>query len=207
MATFISSTFGLISGRHASAVATVSRNGKNVLRVFNAPFNPKSTKQVKQRTKFGFVMIALLCFHDVFKKTFLRMDAVSHAISLALKNSVTGTSPDFSIDYPNLAFSEGGVYTPTTVSAAKTTGTSVKVDWNFFESDSSKSTDGVSLIFFHEGFQQAILNENCATRMEGTLTVDLPAEWANGSIHTWIYFSKADGSRNSMSKYISLIQL
>jgi hypothetical protein len=207
MATFTSSTFGLISGRHASAVATVSRNGKNVLRVFNAPFNPKSTKQVNQRTKFGFAMIALLCFHDVFKKTFLGMNAVSHAISLALKNSITGTSPDYSVDYPNLAFSEGGIYTPTTVSAEKTTGTSVKVDWNFFESDSSKPTDGVNLIFFHEGYQQAILNENCATRTEGTFTMDLPAEWANGAIHTWIYFSNADGSRNSMSKYICEVQL
>jgi hypothetical protein len=207
MATFVSSTFGLISGRHASAVATVSRNGKNVLRVFNAPFNPKSTKQVKQRTKFGFAMITLVCFCDVFKKTFLRMDALNHGFSLALKNSITGTSPDFSIDYPNLVFSEGSIYVATTVSAVKTTGTSIKVDWSGTLGASGLADDGVSLIFFHEEFQQAILNENCATRTEGTLTVDLPAEWANGAIHTWIYFSKADGSRNSMSKYISKVQL
>ena len=207
MATFVSSTFGLISGRHASVVATVSRNGKNVMKVFNAPFNPKSEKQVKQRTKFAYALITLACFHDVFKKTFLRMDAVNHGISLALKNSITGTSPDFSIDYPNLALSEGGIYMATTVSAQKTTGTSVKVDWSGTLGASALADDGVSLIFFHEEYQQAILNEKCATRTEGTLTVDLPTEWANGSIHTWIYFSTADGSRNSKSKYISLVNL
>ena len=207
MATFISSTFGLISGRHASAVATVSRNGKNVLRVFNAPFNPKSAKQVNQRTKFAFVLIALACFHDLFKKTFLRMNAVNHGISLALKNSVTGTAPDYSIDYPNLAFSEGSIYTATTVSAEKTTGTSIKVDWSSSEMDSALPQDGVSLIFFHELYQQAILKENCATRSAGTFTADLPTEWVNGAIHTWIYFSNADGSRNSKSKYICKVQL
>jgi len=177
------------------------------MKVFNAPFNPKSVKQVKQRTKFAYVLITLVCFHDVFKKTFLGMDAVNHGISLALKNSVTGTSPDYSIDYPNLAFSEGRMYMATTVSAAKTTGTSVKVDWSETLLAQAFADDGVSLIFFHEEYQQAILNENCATRSACTFTEELPAEWANGSIHTWIYFSKADGSCNSKSKYICEVQL
>jgi len=49
MSTFRSTTFGMISGRHGNAVAAEMRNGVNVLKVFNAPFNPKSVKQVAQR--------------------------------------------------------------------------------------------------------------------------------------------------------------
>ena len=207
MSTFISTTFGSISGRHGSAVAKVRRNGKNVLAVFNAPFNPKSVKQVKQRTKFAFALINLACFHDLFKKTFKRMDAVNHGISLALKNSVIGVSPAYSIDFPNLVFTEGGVCNATVVSADKTIGTSVKVDWSPTESVSGKATDGVSLIFFHEEYQQAILKENCAIRPKATLTLELPAEWANGAIHTWIYFTNEEGARNSKSKYVALVQL
>lgn len=55
MATFNSTTFGAISGRHGSAVAAYTKNGKCILKVFKTPSNPNTDKQVAQRTKFGFV--------------------------------------------------------------------------------------------------------------------------------------------------------
>ena len=207
MSTFISTTFGSISGRHGSAVAKVRRNGINVLAVFNAPFNPKSVKQVAQRSKFTFGMLMLTCLHDLFKKTFMGMNAGNHGLSLAMRNSVIGTSPDYSIDYPNLKFSEGRVYIANLVTAEKTIGTSIKMDWSTTIMESALPTDGVSLIFFHEEYQQAIFKENCALRPVGTITVELPDEWTGGSIHTWIYFTKKDGSSKSNSQYISLVQL
>ena len=52
MAKFESTTFGLISGRHGTAVAAKC-NGKNVLRVYSAPSDPKTPKQLAQRAKFS----------------------------------------------------------------------------------------------------------------------------------------------------------
>ena len=208
MSTFVSTTFGKISGRHGSAVAAIVKNGKNVLKVFTAPFNPKSVKQVAQRTKFKFVITTLLCMNDLFKITFQGLGEFHHAVSLALKYAVTGTSPNFSLDYTKLIMSQGSVYVAKQLTAAKTTGTSVKVDWVCSSGKTSGlDTDNVSLVFFNETEKEAVLKQNCAQRSANTIEVELPAEWAGGNVHSWIYFSLADGSRNSLSQYISEVQL
>jgi len=208
MSTFVSTTFGKISGRHGSAVAAIVKNGKNVLKVFTAPFNPKSVKQVAQRTKFKFVITTLNCMNDLFKITFHGLGEFHHAVSLALKNAVTGTSPNYSLDYTKLVMSEGSVYGASQLTAAKTTGTSVSVNWvSSLLPTSALATDNVNLIFFNEAAKEVVLKQNCALRPADTIEVDLPAEWSGANIHTWIYFSLADGSRNSLSEYISEVQL
>ena len=62
MAKFNSTTFGTISGRHGSAVAATQKNGTSYLRVFRAPSDPKTAKQVNQRAKFGFANQAVRPF-------------------------------------------------------------------------------------------------------------------------------------------------
>ena len=208
MSTFVSTTFGKISGRHGSAVAADLKNGMNVLKVFNAPFNPNSVKQVAQRTKFKFVVYSLSCLFNLFKITFHGLGESNHAVSLAMKNAVTGTSPDYSMDYTKLAMTEGRICGGGDLSASKTTGASVNVNWaKSTDKTSSRETDTVSLIFFNEAVREAVLFKNCARRTAETIEVDLPPEWAAGKVHIWIYFSNADGSRNSNSQYISEVQL
>ena len=91
MSKFISSTFGLISGRHGTAVAMISKStGKNYLRIHFVPSDPKTAKQLAQRAKFGFVTSEMNCFHNLFKITFGGNQGVSHGLSLAFK-AVTGT--------------------------------------------------------------------------------------------------------------------
>jgi hypothetical protein len=81
------------------------------------------------------------------------------------------------------------------------------VDWTSTIKSSALATDTVSLIFFNEAEKEAVLKENCAIRTATTVEVVLPTEWATGKVHCWIYFSTADGSRNSVSQYISEVQL
>ena len=70
MAKFNSTTFGAISGRHGSAVAATTKDGKNYLRVYRAPSNPNSDKQIAHRTKFSFAIKSLGCFRNLFKETY-----------------------------------------------------------------------------------------------------------------------------------------
>ena len=207
MSTFRSTTFGMISGRHGNAVAAEMRNGVNVLKVFNAPFNPKSVKQVAQRSKFKFAIQSLACLRDLFKTTFRAQGGANYGISLAFKNCVAGISPDYSIDYTKMILSQGSINGSTNNSAEKSTGTSVMVTWVSSVKQSALASDNVNLVFFHNEFQEVVLKENCAKRTAGTLTVELPNEWAEGSVHCWIYFSRNDGSRNSTSNYIIQVQL
>ena len=208
MSTFVSTTFGKISGRHGSAVAAEYRNGMNVLKVFTAPFNPKSVKQVAVRTKFSFVIATLNCMNNLFKITFHGLGDAHHAFSLAWKNAVTGTSPNFSMDYTKMIMSQGNVSVASQLTAAKTTGTSVKVNWvSSLLPTTALATDNVNLIFLNEAKKQVVLLKNCAQRPANTIEVELPAEWTGANLHSWIYFSVADGSHNSLSEYISQVQL
>lgn len=207
MARFTSMTFGSISGRHGSAVAVVMKNNKNVLKVFNAPYDPKSEEQLAQRSKFGFVVSRMACLRGVFNVTFQKNGGHNHGVSLAFKTSVTGTSPDYSIDYPKLIVSEGSVTVSKQATVQKTSGIAVMVNWSTKLMDSSIASDRVSLVFFQEEEQAAVFKQNCTIRSVGTITVDLPEEWAGGTVHSWIYFSTPNGSRNSLSSYIGGIQL
>ena len=112
------------------------------------------------------------------------------------------------MDYTKLIISQGNVSVASHLTAAKTTGTSVKVDWVCSSCKTSGlDTDNVSLVFFNETEKEAGLKQNCAQRSANTIEVELPAEWTGANLHSWIYFSLADGSRNSESKYISEVQL
>ena len=66
MAKFSSTTFGPISGRHGTAVAATTKDGKSYIRVYRAPSNPKTEKQVAHRSKFAFANKALSCLGSLF---------------------------------------------------------------------------------------------------------------------------------------------
>jgi hypothetical protein len=207
MATFNSTTFGAISGRHGSAVAANTKNGKSILKIFKAPSNPNSEKQVAQRTKFGFVNSELSSMRELFKISFGSTLGKNQAVSFAMKDAVIGVSPDFTLDYSKLKISSGSLYGSGVVSAVKNAGTTVKVDWNYTDLTGNTANDGVNLAFYNVDSKEALLKQNMVLRDLGTVNVELPAIWAGQSVHCWIYFSSPDGKLNSNSQYIDLVQL
>lgn len=207
MAKFNSTTFGTISGRHGSAVAATTKDGRSILKVFRAPGNPNTDKQQAQRSKFGFTNSELSCMRNLFKTTFLSPNGMQQGVSLAMKQAVTGEAPDFAIDYSLLTLSVGSVDGAGQLSAVKTTGTKVKLDWNTTIGTNSTEKDGVNVVFFNPADKISVLKQNQALRIAGTTEVELPEIWAGSEIHCWIYFSASTGLLNSLSKYVGTIQL
>jgi hypothetical protein len=207
MATYNSTTFGAISGRHGSAVAAYTKTGKCILKVFKAPSNPNTDKQVAQRTKFGFVNSELSCMRELFKITFGSNLGKNQAVSLALKDAISGVAPDFALDYSKLKISGGSLYGSGSVSVTKTADTTLKIDWNFSDLTGNTANDGVNLAFFNVDSKEALLKQNIALRSICTVDIELPAIWVGQNIHCWIYFSSPDGMLNSNSRYIDLVQL
>lgn len=207
MSEFISSTFGKISGRHGTAVAMNSKStGKTYLRIHSVPTDPKSAKQVAQRSKFGFVNQEMNCMRNLFKISLGGNQGVSQGISLAF-NAVTGEFPDYTIDYSKLVISQGGLNTSGQLSVAKTTGTTLKFDWDTTVGYQGDDNDGVNIVLLNAQNKVGLLKQNIVLRGVGTVDIDLPAVWAGQSVHCWIYFSSPDGTMNSNSQYIDLVQL
>ena len=212
MATFNSTTFGTISGRHGSAVATtIKKSGKSILKVFKAPTNPKTPKQVAQRAKFSFGIEMLACLRAMFNITFHTKGGTDYGIGLAMREAIMGTSPNFSLDYSKLKFSEGSLKMTGVMTVTKMADTDVKVDWNvtnIIPNDAiANEDDGINLIFLCEDYNEAVLYDNTSTRITATATVTLPDYWATTKVHCWMYFSRADGSLNSHSQYFGVLQL
>jgi len=212
MAEFKSSTFGTISGRHGSAVATTTKGGKSILRIFRQSVDAKTDKQMAQRTKFTFLIAFLGCMRELLNITFKGKGGFNRAFALAMKNAITGVAPNFSIDFSQLVFSEGSVTRAQEVTATKTADYTVKVNWNVSNisdlvSGGAKANEGVNLIFYNDATKEAMLTENVAIRIVGTAEVVCPDYWAGETIHCWIYFNRADGKLNSTSEYIGTVTL
>ncbi len=207
MSEFISSTFGKISGRHGTAVAMKSKStGKTYLRLHSVPSDPKTAKQLAQRSKFGFVNSEMNCMRNLFKITFGSNQGVSHGVSLAF-GAVTGEYPNFSIDYSKVIISQGGVDTSGFLNVVKTSGTTLKFDWDTTAGFQGDDNDGVNLVILNAESKVGLLKQNIVLRAEGTVDIELPAVWAGQKVHCWIYFSSPDGMNTSNSQFIETVQL
>lgn len=203
MATYSSTTFGGISGRHGTAVASVGKTG-NVLKVYKAPSNPKTERQITQRTKFSFSTNSMASMRELFKYTFRHKGGYNYGLSLAMKGAVAGESPNFTVDFSKLKVAEGSVY-GAGVTTTKQENKELKLEWttaNIYEKGSgAKSADMVYVVFFNEEVKEACLYDGVALRKEGTTTVTIPELWS-GKTHGWMYFGRADESLESNSIYL-----
>lgn len=207
MAKFNSTTFGTISGRHGTAVAATTKDGQCILRVFKAPSNPRTDAQVAQRAKFAMVNHNLSVLSEQFKITFGSSRGINQAVSLALANAVTGSYPNFALDYSQLTVATGSVQKAETVSCKSLGSSKVEIDWDATAGTPVRESDAVSVLFFNEASQLPVLKESIALRKDGKAEVTVPTVWAGASVHCWIYFTAPDGSQTSTSQYISQLAL
>ncbi len=207
MAKFTSTTFGAISGRHGTAVAVTSKDGQSILRVYKAPSDPKSEKQVVQRAKFGFINTELSGYRILLNTTFNSGKGKQLAVSLAMQNgAIVGEYPDYYLDYSSLILSQGTIDKAASVKAVKTEGAKVKVEWESSITSEATSGNNVNLVFLNSDLKLAILKDAVAVRETGHVEVELPTSWAGLDVHCWIYFS--NGKRaTSASQYIAALKL
>ena len=171
-----------------------------------APSNPKSEKQVEQRTKFAFVMQFLSNFRELFNYTFAKTGGFNEAFKIAMRMAVNGSSPDFSIDFSKLVITIGTVKTPTSVIGSVTSATTLNLNWYTGDvgnkASASYATDQLNLVFYNADKTEVLLFENCADRIAGFYEQQLPETWLSDTLQCWLYFSREDGSKLSNSKFV-----
>jgi len=207
MAKFNSSTFGTISGRHGSAVATTTKDGQSILKIYKAPSNPNTVAQVKQRTKFGFVNSELSALREIFKRSYRSNKGMNLAVSYALKNAVLGDAPNLSLDYSKLCFAWGSIQFPDEIKAEVQGANTIKIEWDTTTRTEDETPDELNLIFMNSASKFTILRESVALRNEGTVLFELPTMWTGTEVYCWIYFSTPENNLTSVSKFMGKLQL
>lgn len=206
MAKFFSTTFGTISGRHGSAVAATSKDGQSILRVYRAPSNPRTEKQMEQRVKFGNINRELSSYQSLFKKTFKSAVGRNYAVSYALNNAVAGEFPHYYVDFSKLQIAMGRIDIPSHITASITEASKVKFEWDgSIDGSESNPGDFINIVFINTDLQVAILKEEIALRTASTTQFELPDAWAGNEVFCWAYFTNQNETATSNSIYLGLL--
>lgn len=196
MAEFISTTFGQISGKHGTAVAVV-RDGKNYIRKFTKPTDRKTPKQIAQRAKFAYTNKTLSIFKSLFEETFPNKASRSTARSHAFKNAITGTYPNFEVDYNELKLSSGSLSAGQEMSIVLEDGAH-NLNWEYLKTSNSSEDDSLNAIIYEPVHGSILHLTDIALRYDLSAELDIPSQLENKKVHVWIYYSNGKSKSNSM---------
>jgi hypothetical protein len=104
---------GGFSGAVGTVVGSSNRKGDDIIRVkTKKPRTSNSEGQANQRTKFSLVTVFMQGLNFILKIGFKGvagdvMSPYNYACKKALKDAVTGTAPDYELDYSKVLISDG----------------------------------------------------------------------------------------------------
>lgn len=210
MAILSNGILGGFSGKIGNVVGG-NWKGINYIRVKSVPTNPKSDKQVAQRTKFSTALSFLqpiTPFLRVGYKLFTaKQTAFNAAMSQVLTNAITGESPDIAIDYTKAQVS-AGTLTAATNGAFTYDNGEITLTWDDNSgSGTAKAADKSLYVVYNPTKSDAVYETAGAVRSAKTQIADLPAEWIGDTVHVYLAFIAEDGKDVANSAYLGTVEV
>ncbi len=207
MGTISQGILGGVSGKVGNVVGG-SWKGIDYLRIMPASVaNPQTPAQMDQRSKFVKVLNflqPLVGFLRVGYKLYaIKMTQFNSAMSYILKNAVAGTYPNYTIDYPNVLVSRGTLTKAEGTALTSPQEAQVVVTWtdNSGTGD-AKATDKTLLVVVSENKDESVYEIDGAIRSAGTLTFNLPSNYAGDEAYAYLWFVSEDGKSVANSVYL-----
>ena len=201
---------GGFSGKVGTVVGSIWKGISYIRALAPSIANPRTPAQVNQRNKFAAVIAFLQpiqAFVKVGYKSFADgKSAMNAAMSYIVVNAMTGTAPNFTVDYPEALVSRGKLMGAGTASASTTSGT-LNLNWtdNSGEGDASTSDKAMVLVYNSTRNEAKIVLESGAVREDATVEVILPAHYLGDTIQVYLSFRAADNSIVSNSRHAGSI--
>ena len=198
---------GGISGKIGNVIGA-SWKGIDYLRIKPSHVaNPRTPGQVNQRNKFFATLEFLkpnLPFVKVgYKNLAIKKTAFNAAMSYVLNNAITGSAPNFSVDYALASVSRGtlsGVQNGTT-DLANAGQVDFAWDDNSAEGNAS-TTDKAMILVYNPSKKESVYNLAGADRTVGAESVSIPDSYAGDTVEMFMAFVSEDGSKVSNSAYL-----
>ena len=202
---------GILGGFSGKVGTVVGANWKSISYMRSLPQkvkNPRTEAQRKQRSKFILVLGVLQSMNDLLRTGWKlytqKQSAINAAMSYTLKNAITGTYPDYKIDFAKMLISRGSL-TPAANGLATAAGCNVSISWdNNSNVGSAKPTDKALIVVLNptKGETITVTAGEKRSTTGGQGTVFLPTNWTGDEVHSYLGFISEDGREVANSVYL-----
>ncbi|AJA68689.1 hypothetical protein HX045_13755 [Myroides odoratimimus] len=199
---------GGVQGKVGTVVG-VNWRGKNIIRSLPKKSGKPATEgQLKQRAKFKLVAEFLSPLNQLTGKYFGEYQGAKSRTNLAMSYQLLETviekDGDLAIDYAKVVITKGVLPVPI-VSDVKIENAKLTVNW---KSDVgiglAKEKDDMVFVVYNQDANQFYVIENQANRKAGTISANIPAEWAkNNSV--WLIIVDEAKKYSSTSAFLSVV--
>jgi len=207
MGTIKQGILGGFSGKTGTVIGS-SWKGIAVMRgIAPSIAQPNSPAQLAQRAKFSVVgkfLRPLIPFLRIgFKSQAVKMSGFNAAMSYNLENALTGTYPDYDVDYTKALVSEGTLPGALNPEVTATVAGEIGYTWEDNSSDTNASpNDKALLVVYNPAKKRAVNVIDGNTRAGGSQSITLPSNFTGDEVQCFISFSNANQSVVSNSEFV-----
>lgn len=169
--------------------------------------NPKTEAQETQRMRFRLVMGLLkksrLFINIGFKGGSQGQTAMNRAMSLNVREAITGTYPDLEIDPEAFVVSIGDLQGATTAGMDLSVAGTSTVTWvNEAGAGNASNEDAAMVLLYNMAKGAVVYSLYGASREDETLELNLPGSWSGDPVAGYLAFRSETGSGVSDGIYL-----
>ena len=175
--------------------------------------NPRSAGQVNQRTKFalvmGFLQPVVPYIRIGYKSQAAKQTEFNAAMSYTIKNAITGSYPNYALDYTKIVVSKGGLTQVTGATATwDNNRNEVKIDWTDNSGvGNALATDKAMPFIYNKAKGETIYDTAGATRTTHTQSLTGPNDWEGDKVEVYLGMMSADSKEVADSIYLGEVTL
>jgi hypothetical protein len=211
MAILTHGPLGTFSGRIGNIVGSTWK-GKQVIRQIQTTRRTNfSELQIQQQIRFSLIMKLLQPLAALLKQSFsqdpARMTRNNKAFSINYRRAITGTWPDFKIDYSLVVLGRGKLSRAAMSSCSSPSAGLIECKWtNFSHQGNFSMNDKAWFVSYCERLNHWNVQLAIADRGAG-FCVSQDPELSGESLHVYLGFISADGRQSSDSMYAGLVKV
>lgn len=183
---------GAFSGKAGSFIGSNWRDINYIKGIPRISNKPKTQKQLEQQAKFALAVRFLRPVKMQVEEGFGKIKqghttSYNLALKQILNNAITGTYPDYEIDYPYAAFSQGPisgiadiVIVPEVEKLVMSWSTRVLKANSFL-------TDVVHVLVYEPASGDYVIGPPSIARGAQTADIEMPSDWAGKTVHVFVY--------------------
>lgn len=169
--------------------------------------NPKTEGQLAQRMRFSMVMNFLKksrAFIGIgFQNSGQGQTAMNRAMSLNVREAITGTYPDLEINPEALVVSTGDLQGASTAGMDLSVAQEATFTWNNEAgSGNAFNDDGAMVLLFNTAKQAVVYSLYGASREDETVQIGVPQSWSGDPVAGYLAFRSESGRDVSESIYL-----